>query len=81
MTATNGWLWYLGSTDGGSAEAPDGMVVFGFGRGPGTTPQLEGAGRRFTIGLLEKTADSATDLASIQQSIESVLRDESRTAE
>ncbi len=46
-------LWFLGSSDGGGAAAPDGMVVFGFGRGPETTPQLRGAGVRITVGLLE----------------------------
>ena len=46
-------LWYLGSSDGGAATAPDGMVVFGLGRGPETKPQLRGAGGRVTVGLLE----------------------------
>jgi hypothetical protein len=46
-------LWYLGSSDGGAATAPDGMLVFGLGRGPNTTPQFRGAGVRITVGLLE----------------------------
>lgn len=45
-------LWYLGSQDGGSASSTNGMIVVGFGRGPGTKPQLEGAGQRFRIGLV-----------------------------
>jgi hypothetical protein len=46
-------LWYLGSSEGGAATAPAGMVVFGFGRGPETTPRFRGAGVRVTVGLLE----------------------------
>jgi hypothetical protein len=46
-------LWYLGNSQEGSVESPDGMVVFGFGRGPGTSPMFRGAGQRFTVSLLE----------------------------
>jgi hypothetical protein len=46
-------LWYLGNSQGGSVESPDGMVVFGFGRGQGTSPLFRGAGQRFTVSLLE----------------------------
>lgn len=51
-------LWYMGDS---SAElaARDGMVVFGFGRGP-DGPLLRGAGQRFVIGLAE---GAAKDLA------------------
>lgn len=38
-------LWWLGSeAQGRWQESRDGMVVFGFGRGPGTKPLLRGAG-------------------------------------
>ena len=46
-------FWYLGSSEGGAASAPDGMVVFGFGRGPGTRPLFRGAGQRISIGFIE----------------------------
>jgi hypothetical protein len=46
-------FWYLGSSEGGAASAPDGMVVFGFGRGPGTRPLFRGAGQRLSIGFIE----------------------------
>jgi hypothetical protein len=54
-------LWYLGSSDGGAATAPDGMLVFGLGRGPNTTPQFRGAGVRITVGLLETGVVDETD--------------------
>jgi hypothetical protein len=62
-------LWYLGSSDGGSASSPDGMVVFGFGRGPRAKPQFQGAGHRFTVGLLSATVNSAGDHAKIADRI------------
>lgn len=46
-------FWYLGSSRGGAADALDGMVVFGFGRGPGTRPLFHGAGQRISVGFLE----------------------------
>jgi hypothetical protein len=46
-------FWYMGSSDGGVATAPDGMVVFGFGRTAGTRALLQGAGTRVTTGFLE----------------------------
>lgn len=51
-------LWFLGSSDGGSIDSNDGMVVFGFGRGPGTKPLFRGAGQEFTIGFIELDDDS-----------------------
>lgn len=71
-------LWFLGSSEGGSVDAPDGMVVFGFGRGPDTTPLLGSAGHRFTVGLLEQHADTAAQHASIQRAIEQVLTETTR---
>lgn len=43
--------WYMGSTTA-ELDAPDGMVVFGFGRGE-KGPQLRGAGQRFVLGFVE----------------------------
>ena len=40
---------YLGNTEAG-VDSPDGMTVFGFGRGPDTTPLLQGE-ERFLIGF------------------------------
>jgi hypothetical protein len=42
-------LWFLGSTENGSICSSDGMIVFGFGRGPGTKPLFSGGGQSFTI--------------------------------
>lgn len=44
---------YMGSADE-SLKAPDGMTVFGFGRGPGPKPLLEGQ-TSFIMGFLETT--------------------------
>ena len=68
-------LWYLGSSEGGAATAADGMVVFGFGRGPGTRPQFRGAGQRFTVGLLEASVTDAADHARVAEQIRAAVRD------
>jgi hypothetical protein len=47
-------LWYLGSSHQGAADSADGMMVFGFGRGPKTQAQFRGAGQKFIIGLKQK---------------------------
>ena len=52
-------LWYLGSSDQGAATAPDGMMVFGFGRGPGTKPQFNQNKVSVTVGFL-RAAPSAS---------------------
>lgn len=57
-------LWFMGNTRDGLAS-PDGMVVFGFGRGPGTQPQLQGSGLRFAIGFV----DNANPDASLHRKI------------
>jgi hypothetical protein len=46
-------LWYLGDSPA-NLDSNDGMVVFGFGRGPKSQPLLRGAGRQFRIGFLTK---------------------------
>ena len=62
-------LWYLGSSDGGAATAPDGMVVFGFGRGPGTAPLLRGTGHRFTVGFVDQSPGTPTAHALLAKEI------------
>ncbi len=50
---------YMGSTEAG-IDAPDGMVVFGFGRA-GARPGLKGTGLEFRVGLIEMPVpDSAS---------------------
>jgi hypothetical protein len=66
-------FWYLGSSNGGAATAPDGMVVFGFGRGPGTRPLFRGAGQRITVGLLDMQVASDADHAALAARIEDAL--------
>ncbi len=45
-------LWYLGNSPQGISSR-DGMLVFGFGRGPGTEPLFRDAGEQFRIGFVE----------------------------
>jgi len=71
-------LWFLGSGDGGGATAPDGMVVFGFGRGPETTPQFRGPGTRVTVGLLEAEPG---DHGAIARRVEAELAGEPEAAD
>ena len=49
-------LWYLGSSAQGIASR-DGMIVFGFGRGPGTQPLFHAAGEQFRIGFVPSPRD------------------------
>lgn len=59
-------MWFMGSTRAG-LDAPDGMVVFGFGRGPGGKPQFRGAGQRFVIGLVEGAVKDGSASARLTQ--------------
>ncbi|MBI5772109.1 MAG: hypothetical protein HZA89_00010 [Verrucomicrobia bacterium] len=59
-------LWFMGSTRAG-LDAPDGMVVFGFGRGPGGKPQFRGAGQRFALGLVEGAVKDAAAHGQVAQ--------------
>ncbi|MDP3072895.1 MAG: hypothetical protein Q8N18_21565 [Opitutaceae bacterium] len=45
-------LWYMGNSTT-ELDAPDGMLVFGFGRDK-DGPRLRGAGRRFVLGFVEE---------------------------
>lgn len=46
-------LWYLGNSKGGAIDSPDGMIVFGLGRGPGAKPLFRDAGVEIVAGFLE----------------------------
>lgn len=46
-------VWYLGSSQRGRAYAANGMLVFGFGRGPKATPLMTGAGQKFRVTLMD----------------------------
>ncbi len=61
-------FWYMGNTEANLA-APDGMVVFGFGRAK-SGPQLRGPGQRFVIGFVEDAVAEAaahTRVAAVAQ--------------
>ncbi|WP_372898728.1 hypothetical protein, partial [Stieleria sp.] len=61
---------HLGNSDKG-LQSPDGMVVFGFGRGnKGIQPLLKGA-QSFRIGLIESGGQSDTEYEALQQRLES----------
>lgn len=67
-------FWFMGSEHEGRLDSNDGMVVFGFGRGPKTTPLLSGAGQSFRFGLADwhpdspkKSHERITQLASTWQ--------------
>jgi hypothetical protein len=68
-------IWYLGSSQEGAVSAPDGMVVFGFGRGEGTQPQFRGAGQRFTLGLLEMAVVDIDGQALVADTIQAALQE------
>ncbi|MBI5772947.1 MAG: hypothetical protein HZA89_04280 [Verrucomicrobia bacterium] len=70
-------LWFMGSTRAG-LEAPDGMVVFGFGRGPGGKPQFRGAGQRFVLGLVEGAVKDASVHAQLAQAADRWLQQASK---
>lgn len=57
-------FWYLGSAAGGDAGSPAGMVVFGFGRGPGTQPLLR-TPQEFVFGLIEDVTPDAAGHAAV----------------
>lgn len=51
-------LWYLGSSNKGAATSSDGMMVFGLGRGKGTSPQFNQCGVSISVGLLPVSPSS-----------------------
>jgi hypothetical protein len=69
-------LWYLGNTKGGAADSPDGMIVFGLGRGPGTQPQFRDAGVEIVAGLVETAVLDTRDHEALAAAIEAELAGE-----
>lgn len=61
-------FYYMGSTAAG-IDAPDGMVVFGFGRA-GARPLMTGAGERFVVGFIEQSVPDAAAHARVAHRIE-----------
>ena len=67
-------LWYLGSSRGGSPAAKEGMMVFGFGRGPSTKPQFTQENVSITIGFCP--VQPSTDGAPLSEADTEKLRDQ-----
>lgn len=63
--------YYMGSTKEG-LRAPDGMVVFGFGR-TGAKPLMRGAGARFVVGFVETPVADEPGHARVAAQIEGAL--------
>jgi hypothetical protein len=59
---------FMGNTKAGLAS-PDGMVVFGFGRGPKTEKYLRGGGLEFVVGLLPGKVATAADHAALAAAV------------
>jgi hypothetical protein len=72
---------YLGSSDERAAPAPDGMAVFGLGRGPDATSPLRGAGVRVTVGLLEIRPGAPGAHEAIAATVEAALASEPATVD
>ncbi len=66
-------FWYMGNSTA-ELDAPDGMVVFGFGRGK-DGPLLRGAGQRFVIGLAEAPAKDAAGHGRVADTARRWLRE------
>lgn len=65
-------LWYMGNT-AARLDAPDGMIVFGFGRGKGGTKHLAGVGHRFTLGFVEEAVKDAAAHARVAATVAQFL--------
>jgi hypothetical protein len=65
-------FWYMGSSDGAAATAPDGMVVFGFGRAAKSTPLFRER-HEFVVSLIEGAVTSAAAHARVAGRIEALL--------
>ena len=66
-------FWYLGAENGGSVESSDGMCVFGFGRGPGTSPQFNQPYIQFTVGLSDLNHTGLPSASEVQKAIDPIL--------
>ncbi len=67
---------YMGSTPEGLA-APDGMVVFGFGR-TGSRPQMKGAGAQFVVGFAGEAVGDAAAHGRLAARMTALLRTAAR---
>jgi hypothetical protein len=63
---------YMGNTPGGSAQSPDGMVCFGFGRAHHTKPVLQGENKTFVIGFMDREVSSAAVHKTVAAEIEAL---------
>lgn len=66
-------LWYMGNSDNGSIDSPDGMIVFGFGRGPNTTPLLQGNGLEFILGFYERKIQNENEHKALDIYLDTTL--------
>jgi len=67
-------LWYLGSAKGGALDSPDGMIVFGLGRGRGTAPQFRTAGQVIITGFIEQAVLNSQDHALVAARIAGLVK-------
>lgn len=65
-------FWYMGSSNGGAATAPDGMVVFGFGRAARSTPLFRER-HEFVVSLIEGAVPDAAAHARVAAEIKALL--------
>lgn len=63
---------YMGDTSDG-VNAPDGMVVFGFGRDKGARPMMTDTEVSFIIGFMDKKVDTANDHDKVKRRISGIL--------
>jgi hypothetical protein len=68
----NDYFSYMGNTKEGR-DAPDGMIVFGFGRQKGATPLMKETGVTFYMGFLERKIDSKEDHEWAAQQIKKII--------
>jgi hypothetical protein len=71
----NDFFSYMGNTSDGN-DAPDGMIVFGFGRDKGTVSLLKGPGITFVIGFLERKIATNDDHRWAAQKINDIMNRE-----
>ena len=65
-------FWYMGSSNGSAVTAPDGMVVFGFGRAAKSTPLFRER-HEFVVSLIEGAVLDVTAHARVAATIQSYL--------
>lgn len=70
---SNDFFAYMGNSSDGN-DAPDGMIVFGFGRDKGTESLLKGSGISLIIGFLDRKIASDDDHLWATQKINNALK-------